>query len=104
LITQALRAESLTIYGTGRQTRSFCYVADLVDGILRLMRLEEAPPGPVNLGNPKEVSVLELAELVTQLTGSNVPLEFRPLPLDDPQRRQPDIGLETRLLEWAPAI
>lgn len=104
LIGQALRGEPLTIYGTGRQTRSFCYVADLIDGITRLMRLENAPPGPVNLGNPAEISILELAELVAELTGSSAPRQLLPLPEDDPHRRRPDIRLAERLLGWRPEV
>jgi UDP-glucuronate decarboxylase len=101
-IVQALRGEPLTVYGDGRQTRSFCHVDDTVDGLLRLM---DAPiEGPVNLGNPREYSVLELAESVLRLTGSRSRIEHRALPADDPKRRCPDISLAVRHLAWQPRV
>jgi UDP-glucuronate decarboxylase len=101
-IVQALRDEPLTIYGDGRQTRSFCYVDDVVDGLLKLMDADVE--GPINLGNPRECSVLELAELVLRLTGSHSQLVHRPLPPDDPKRRCPDIARAQRLLRWEPRV
>ncbi len=104
-IIQALRGEPLTLYGDGEQTRSFCYVDDLLDGIVAFMELE--PPdltGPVNLGNPDEFTVRELAELVLTMTGSRSRLESRPLPVDDPRLRRPDIGLAERLIGWKPRV
>jgi len=102
LITQALAGDPLTIYGDGRQTRSFQYVDDLVEGVVRLMRVDVSTP--VNLGNPDEHTMIELAELVTALTGSQSPMEFRPLPEDDPQRRQPDITNAMEALGWEPVV
>jgi UDP-glucuronate decarboxylase len=102
LLTQALRGEPLTIYGDGSHTRSFCYVDDLVNGLLRLLERNEPLPGPLNLGNPEEVTVLRLAELVLELTGSPSRIEFRPLPIDDPTRRCPDITLAREALGWEP--
>lgn len=101
-IVQALRGEPLTVYGEGQQTRSFCYVDDTVAGILKLMECDEV--GPVNLGNPVEHTILELAEQVLRLTGSRSRLVHRPLPPDDPQRRKPDIALARERLDWAPAV
>ena len=101
-IAQALRGEDLTVYGDGSQTRSFCYVTDLVEGILRLLRAEY--DGPVNIGNPQELSVLEFAHRIISLTGSRSQVTFRPLPVDDPRVRQPDIGLAHRLLGWEPRV
>jgi UDP-glucuronate decarboxylase len=103
-IVQALRGETLTIYGDGHQTRSFCYVDDLVDGMLRLMRSPAELVGPINLGNPNEFTMLELAELVLELTGSKSKLERRPLPPDDPARRQPDITRAKQKLGWTPRV
>jgi len=103
-IMQALRGEPITLYGSGDQTRSFCYVDDLIDGLIRLM---ESPPevtGPINLGNPTEFSMRQLAEQVLAMTGSKSQLEFRPLPPDDPRQRCPDIGLARRTLGWAPRV
>ena len=101
-IRQALRGEPLTIYGDGSQTRSFTYVSDLIDGIWRLM---QAPVNdPVNLGNPREMTLLELAKHVLRATGSKSEIVFRPLPTDDPKVRQPDIGKARRLLAWEPAV
>ena len=103
-IMQALRGEALTIYGEGLQTRSFCYVDDLVEGLMRLM---DSPPGftgPVNLGNPGEFTMRELADQVLALTGSKSTLAFGPLPEDDPRQRQPDIGLAKSALGWSPKV
>ncbi|MFC1611013.1 UDP-glucuronic acid decarboxylase family protein [Myxococcota bacterium] len=102
-IVQALRNEPLTVYGDGSQTRSFCYVDDLVEGLIRLMG-DDAPSTPVNLGNPTEFTVLELANRVLELTGSRSKIAFDSLPPDDPVRRQPDIDLAREKLGWAPTI
>lgn len=102
-LMQALRGAPLTIYGDGRQTRSFCYVDDLIDGLVRMMALEQ-DPGPVNLGNPVENTMLELAQAVLQVTGSASPLINEPLPKDDPQRRCPDISKARQLLNWEPKV
>jgi len=101
-IMQALRGDAITLYGDGAQTRSFCYVDDLVDGLVRLMESEASFTGPVNLGNPAEFTIRALAELTLELTGSRAPVEFRPLPQDDPRQRCPDIGLARRQLGWNP--
>jgi dTDP-glucose 4,6-dehydratase len=101
-IVQALRGEPLSIYGEGRQTRSFCYVDDLVEGIFRLFFSDR--PEPTNVGNPNEFTVRELAEEVLRQTGSASRLEFRPLPVDDPQVRRPDIGVARAVLGWEPAV
>lgn len=103
-IVQALRGESLTVYGAGSQTRSFCYVDDLVDGLVALMQTESGFTGPVNLGNPVEFSVGELAEIVVRLTDSGSKVEYRDLPLDDPKQRQPDITLAREKLGWNPKV
>src|SRR5687767_525126 len=103
-VVQALRGEPITIYGEGRQTRSFCYVDDLIDGLVRLMNTGDEFAGPVNLGNPGEFTIRELAEKVLALTGSSSKLEFKPLPSDDPLQRKPDISLAQRELGWAPSI
>lgn len=102
-VLQALRGEPITIYGDGQQTRSFCYVSDLVDGFLRMMALEE-DPGPVNLGNPSERTIRDLAEISIRLTDSRSELVNRPLPVDDPTRRCPNIDRAKRLLEWEPRV
>jgi len=101
-LRQALRNEPLTVYGDGSQTRSFTYVSDLVDGIWRLMH--SPVNDPVNIGNPREITLLELAKLVIQAAGSTSEIVFRPLPVDDPKVRQPDIGRARRLLGWEPAV
>jgi dTDP-glucose 4,6-dehydratase len=101
-ISQALRGEPLTVAGDGMQTRSVCYVSDLVDGILRLMRSDH--PGPVNIGNPGEMSVLDLARLVIEVTGSDSAITFVPRPQDDPHVRQPDITLARDVLGWEPNV
>jgi UDP-glucuronate decarboxylase len=103
-IVQALRGEPLTVYGDGSQTRSFCYVDDLVDGLIALMNSAPEVTGPVNLGNPGEFTMLELAKKVLALTGSDSPVEHRPLPADDPVRRRPDITRATELLSWQPTV
>jgi UDP-glucuronate decarboxylase len=103
-IVQALNGEPITIFGAGRQTRSFCYVDDLIDGLTRLMNVPQDIEGPVNLGNPVEMTMSELAELVISLTGSRSRIEFRPLPQDDPRQRRPDISRARELLHWAPTV
>ena len=103
-IIQALRGEKLTIYGDGSHTRSFCFVDDLVDGILRLFFLESNPKTPINLGNPQEFTILELATLVRQKVNSSLDLDFKPLPGDDPKQRRPDIAMAKTLLKWEPRI
>jgi len=103
-VRQALGGEPITIYGDGSQTRSFCYVDDMVRGLIALQRHEGEQPGPVNLGNPTERSVMEIADTVTALTGSASPMVFKPLPVDDPKRRRPDIGRAHRVLGWSPRI
>ena len=102
-IVQALRGEPLTVYGDGRQTRSFCYISDLIDGLVRMME-GEGTIGPLNLGNPAEFTILELAELVLKLTKGRSKIERRPLPSDDPVRRCPDIGLARAKLGWEPRL
>jgi UDP-glucuronate decarboxylase len=103
-IVQALRGEPLTVFGDGSQTRSFCYVDDMVDGLIALMNSPAEVTGPVNLGNPGEFTMLELAKQVMDLTGSDCPVEHRPLPADDPTRRRPDISRAKELLGWEPTI
>jgi len=103
-IVQALKGESLTIYGDGSQTRSFCYVDDLVTGLIRLMRTEDDCTGPVNLGNPNEFQIKQLAEKVLALVGSRSNIIYKELPQDDPQQRRPDITLAKALLNWQPSI
>lgn len=103
-IVQALKNEPITIYGRGTQTRSFCYVSDLVDGLIRLMDSSNEITGPVNLGNPREFTMLELAEKVLQLTGSVSPIIFKPLPQDDPRQRQPNIDKAVEQLGWEPKV
>lgn len=101
-IDQALRGKPLTVFGDGRQTRSFCYVSDLVDGLYRLMLSEERLP--VNLGNPREMTILEFAEHIQKIIGAKMPIEFKALPEDDPKLRQPDIGKAKRILGWEPKV
>ncbi len=103
-IVQALRGEDVTIYGDGQQTRSFCYVDDLIDGMVRMMNSPAALTGPVNIGNPVENTMLELAELVLKLTGSKSKLARKPLPQDDPKQRQPNIELAKSQLGWQPRV
>lgn len=101
-IVQALKGEDITLYGDGNQTRSFCYVDDLVDGLIRLMNTGDEVTGPINLGNPVEFTMKQLADLVLELTGSRSAVVHRPLPSDDPRQRQPDITLAKQLLDWTP--
>jgi UDP-glucuronate decarboxylase len=103
-IVQALTGQDITVYGDGSQTRSFCYVDDLIAGLVRMMNAPDAFTGPVNLGNPFEFSMLELAEAVIRLTGSRSEIVFRPLPQDDPLQRRPDISLAKKRLQWEPTI
>ncbi len=103
-IVQALKGEPITIYGTGSQTRSFCYVDDLIEAMLRMMDTHADFVGPVNIGNPGEFTMLELAELTLKLTGSRSRLVFEPLPADDPKQRQPDISLAKQALDWQPRV
>ena len=104
LITQALRGEDITIYGDGGQTRSFQYVSDLIEGFMKVVKTEDSFTGPVNLGNPEEYTVKELAKAIIELTGSHSHLVFKPLPQDDPIRRKPMIGEAEKRLEWKPQI
>jgi len=103
-IMQAIQNKPITIYGDGSQTRSFCYVDDLIDGMIRMMGTNNDITGPVNLGNPNEITVLELANRVVQMTNSKSKIEFKPLPVDDPIRRNPDISLAKNLLNWKPKV
>lgn len=103
-ILQALRNQPITIYGDGQQTRSFCFVDDLIEGLIRLMASPDEVTGPVNLGNPVEFTMLDLARTVIRLTSSSSELVYKPLPQDDPRQRQPDIDLAGRLLDWHPSI
>jgi UDP-glucuronate decarboxylase len=103
-IMQALRDEDITIYGDGRQSRSFCYVDDLVEAMIRTMNSADDFTGPINIGNPNEFTILELAEAVIRLTGSKSRLIFHPLPSDDPRQRQPDISLAKKVIDWSPTI
>lgn len=103
-IVQALRGEPITVYGDGSQTRSFCYIDDLIDGIIRMMQAPDTLTGPLNLGNPQELSIRELAEKVIDLSGSTSKIVQQPLPEDDPKQRQPDISKAREQLDWAPAI
>ena len=103
-IVQALRGEPITVYGKGDQTRSFCYVDDLIDGLIKLMGAERSFTGPVNLGNPDEFAILELAEQVIRLTRSKSRIKYKPLPEDDPKQRQPDIALARKKLKWEPTV
>jgi dTDP-glucose 4,6-dehydratase len=101
-INQALSNKPITVYGDGSQTRSFCYVSDLVEGIARLMEVDYHLP--VNIGNPHEMTILDFAKKVIELTGSNSKIEFKPLPQDDPKRRKPNIDLAKQLLGWEPKV
>jgi UDP-glucuronate decarboxylase len=103
-IVQALRNEDITIYGDGSQTRSFCYVDDLVSGFMRLMESDKDMVGPINMGNPGEFTMIELAETVLRLTGSKAKMVFLPLPMDDPKQRRPDVTLAEEYLGWKPTI
>ena len=101
-VYQALTGQPITVYGDGKQTRSFCYVSDLIEGIYRLMNSDEHEP--VNIGNPQEITILEFAERIRKLLGSEVPIIFKPLPQDDPKQRCPDISKAKRLLGWQPKV
>lgn len=103
-IMQALKGDDITVYGDGNQTRSFCYVDDMIDGLIKLMNSPDDFTGPVNLGNPAEFSILELAQRIIELTGSKSKIVFKPLPPDDPVQRKPDITLAKRILNWYPSI
>ncbi len=103
-IVQALQGRDITIYGDGSQTRSFCYVDDLIRGMMSMMATDDDFTGPVNIGNPEEYTILQLAENIIRLTGSDSKIVFEPLPADDPMQRQPDIGLARKTLRWEPAI
>ena len=103
-IVQALSGEDLTVYGEGEQTRSFCYVTDMVDALVRLMNTPDELTGPINLGNPVETSILELAERIIELTGSASSIVHKPLPQDDPVRRKPDISAARQTLDWEPTV
>jgi UDP-glucuronate decarboxylase len=103
-IVQALRGDDLTVYGNGEQTRSFCYVDDLIDGLIALMQSPDGVVGPVNLGNPDEYTVLKLAEMILQLIGGRSKIVFKPLPQDDPTQRQPDITVARSTLGWEPKV
>ncbi|MGI9284551.1 MAG: UDP-glucuronic acid decarboxylase family protein [Pseudomonadales bacterium] len=103
-VVQALKEKPITIFGDGQQTRSFCYVDDLVEGFLRFMATDEAETGPLNLGNPEEFTIKELAEQVIEMTGSSSALSFKALPPNDPKRRQPDISRAKKLLDWEPTV
>ncbi|WP_128933085.1 UDP-glucuronic acid decarboxylase family protein [Bradyrhizobium zhanjiangense] len=103
-IVQALTNQPITIYGDGKQTRSFCYVDDMIDGLVRLMNTSDGVVGPMNLGNPAEITMVELAALVIELTGSRSEINFKPLPIDDPRQRQPNIKMARDTLRWAPTV
>jgi UDP-glucuronate decarboxylase len=103
-IVQALKGRPITIFGEGKQTRSFCYVDDLIEAFIRLMHTPDDFTGPVNCGNPVEYNMLELAEKVIDLTGSKSKIEFQPLPMDDPKQRMPDISLAKKAINWEPRI
>jgi UDP-glucuronate decarboxylase len=100
---QALTGRDITVYGSGKQTRSFCYVDDMVDALIRMMNSPQGLTGPVNVGNPGEYTILELAEKIIDLTGSKSSIVFKPLPQDDPLQRRPDITLAERHLGWRPS-
>jgi UDP-glucuronate decarboxylase len=101
-IVQALLGQDITIYGDGSQTRSFCYVDDLIDGLMRLMATRDAVTGPMNIGNPNEFAILQLAAHVIEMVGSRSKIVHKPLPEDDPRQRQPDISLAKKHLDWQP--
>jgi len=103
-IVQALRNNDITVYGDGMQTRSFCYVDDLVEGLIRLMETDDGVVGPVNLGNPEEFTIRQLAEIVVDITCSASKIVHRPLPTDDPKQRQPEISKAQELLGWRPTV
>lgn len=103
-VRQALAGEDISIFGDGRQTRSFCYVDDLIEGLIRLMNAPDEVTGPINIGNPNETSMLQLAQTIIELAGSSSKVVFKPLPPDDPTQRQPDITLARRVLGWEPTV
>jgi UDP-glucuronate decarboxylase len=103
-VMQALRGEDITIYGDGKQTRSFCYVDDLIEAMIRVMATADDFTGPINIGNPTEFTIRQLAEEVISLTGSKSRLVFKPLPIDDPKQRQPDIALAKKTIDWSPSV
>ena len=103
-VVQALKGEPITIYGDGKQTRSFCYVDDLIDGMIGMMNTSDNVTGPINVGNPKEITIFELAETIKMATGSKSQIILRPLPSDDPKQRQPDISLAHATLHWRPEV
>jgi UDP-glucuronate decarboxylase len=103
-IVQALRGEPITIYGDGSQTRSFCFVSDLVEGIYRVTQLHQSIDTPINLGNPVEFSMLELAQTVLKITNSNSKIIFESLPQDDPRQRKPDVTLAKAIIDWNPIV
>src|SRR6185437_5885150 len=102
LIVQALSGRPLTIYGSGEQTRSFCFVSDLIDGLMRLMEIDPNPKTQINIGSPEEYTINQLARIVSQMTGSKSPIVYEPLPSDDPRQRRPDISMAMSLLAWSP--
>jgi UDP-glucuronate decarboxylase len=101
-VVQALLGQDITVYGDGSQTRSFCYVDDLIDGLIKLMATEDSVTGPINIGNPTEFTMLQLASMVIEMTGSRSRLVHRPLPENDPRQRKPDISRAEEFLSWAP--
>jgi len=103
-VVQALRGEDITVYGEGSQTRSFCYVDDMIDGLIRMMESDDGVLGPMNLGNPEEFSILDLAETLIKMTGNRSKIVFRPLPQDDPMQRKPDISVARKTLGWQPKV
>jgi len=103
-IVQALKGEEITMYGDGQQTRSFCYVDDLIDAMIKMMNSEQGFTGPVNIGNPVEFTMLQLAEIIIKLSGSKSKIIYRPLPSDDPKQRQPNIELAKAKLGWQPKV
>lgn len=103
-IVQALQGDDITVYGDGSQTRSFCFVDDMIDGLIRLMNTDDSIKGPINIGNPEEFTILELAQKVIELTGSKSKIIFKPLPADDPMQRQPNIDKARNILGWEPKV
>jgi UDP-glucuronate decarboxylase len=103
-IIQALKGNKITVYGDGNHTRSFCYVDDLIEGLIRMMNSSDEFYGPVNIGNPGEFTILQLAQIIIKLTKSNSKIEFQPLPSDDPAQRKPDISLAKEKIGWSPKI
>jgi dTDP-glucose 4,6-dehydratase len=101
-VYQAMTGQALTVYGEGKQTRSFCYVSDLIEGICRLLESDEHLP--TNIGNPQEITILEFAKRIVKMTGAKVAIEFKPLPQDDPKQRCPDITKAKRILNWEPKV